>query len=278
MLDGVHYDAFSRRQGISLVSSWLFVVTISACFQGHTSTPWQVTAADMACVATALLVTPARAFDTSFMWPPITRQLAGSDFTGGSGAAPSSGGLSHGWWAAWDSLQDPSSHHFSTGVTQAKALQVMGSVAESDVALNRFQSVLVSQMRNLMTPNTRSSRKIFFAKFDATGDLALLRHPKVLLMLGQLVVASKRADNKCPSPPRSDAKLHVHVFMQIPRCCACLCRQQLSDSFGSRCCQDECCRSTAQERVWGSFQVLRAVGLLSMMKSCEFDVTQRPLT
>lgn len=47
-----------------------------------------------------------------------------------------------------------------------------------------------------MTPSTRASRKIFFAKFDATGDLALLRHPKVLLMLGQLVVASKRVENK----------------------------------------------------------------------------------
>jgi hypothetical protein len=38
MLDGIHFDAFARRQGISRVS-----------------------ASDMACVATALLVTPSRA-------------------------------------------------------------------------------------------------------------------------------------------------------------------------------------------------------------------------
>jgi hypothetical protein len=48
-------------------------------------------------------------------------------------------------------------------------------------SFTRTQTVLVSQMRNLMTPNTRASRKIFFAKFDATGDLALLRHPKVMI-------------------------------------------------------------------------------------------------
>jgi hypothetical protein len=48
-------------------------------------------------------------------------------------------------------------------------------------SFTRTQTVLVSQMRNLMTPNTRASRKIFFAKFDATGDLALLRHPKVMV-------------------------------------------------------------------------------------------------
>ncbi len=54
--------------------------------------------------------------------------------------------------------------------------------------LMHSQSVLVSQMRNLMTPSTRASRKIFFAKFDATGDLALLRHPKVSLRASAAVV------------------------------------------------------------------------------------------
>ena len=71
-------------------------------------------------------------------------------------------------------------------------------------------------MRNLMTPTTRAYRKIFFAKFDATGDLAQLRHPKVLLMLGQLVVASKRADNKCAPAFCTEARFCLYNCRQVP--------------------------------------------------------------
>ncbi len=109
----------------------------------------------------------------------ITR-VANTCFAGGQPGTPSAG-LANGWWAAWDALQDPSSHEFSSGLSQARALQVVSllMLVLLLLPLTSLQSVLVSQMRNLMTPNTRASRKIFFAKFDATGDLALLRHPKV---------------------------------------------------------------------------------------------------
>ena len=50
-------------------------------------------------------------------------------------------------------------------------------------------------MRNLMTPSTRASRKIFFARFDATGDLALLRHPKVVAGGMMLLLLLKIAED-----------------------------------------------------------------------------------
>lgn len=213
MLDGIQYGAFSRRQGISRVS-----------------------AADVACVVTALLVTPLRSSAPAAGWRlrkslfvtlQLSNQHANKSYcflrhvcsAGGQPAALSSG-LAHGWWAAWDALQDPSSHQFSSGLTLAKALQVSflpsAPAAAAQPASPQPQSVLVTQMRNLMTPTTRASRKIFFAKFDATGDLAQLRHPKVLLMLGQLVVASKRADNKYALAHATEARFGLCNCRQVP--------------------------------------------------------------